>query len=143
MQIRDGVGKMRWAILLASTLIVTGATTTLAQDRIFTKWVCVLDLEQALTPSGDFVALGPLPREVRTTNSTKKCTGSAEQQTENIQIDCTAALGTGVWRGGNRNYDVDCQIFQGQCGQAGFRLAQIGKLNISQTGALNLSCNRN
>jgi hypothetical protein len=121
-------------------LMAASTTGAYAQVTEFTSWVCVIDLEQAL--GADFTALGPLPREVRTTNSTKKCTGS-NIPSENIQIDCIAELGD-AWRGGQRVYQgVGCQIFQGQCGQPGFVTAQGGRLSINTSGTAMLSCARN
>jgi hypothetical protein len=123
---------------LAAALLVAGSGTALAQVGTFTGWACVLDLKDAL--GGDFVALAPLPAQITTTTSEKRCTGSAPG--ENIQIQCSGQVPG--WAGGNKVYNsFPCQIFRGQCGGPGFVHAEVSRLSINSSGSATLTCNRN
>jgi hypothetical protein len=125
------------AAAVASLLLSTGATTALAQGQggpatRFTKWVCVIDLQQAL--GGDYTP--SLPTKLMTTNTEKLCPGS---NPDNVSITCLAKIDN--WTLGNKVYQsLQCQIFKGQCGARGFVPAGTQKLAIAADGSAQLTC---
>lgn len=102
--------------------------------KTFTGWECVIDVQEAV---GDAFA-SPLPNVVRTTRTSKLCTGGPSG---NIMITCAARIPG--WSGGNRTFtSIPCQISRTQCGQAGFTLANNTSLKIKANGDATLDCKR-
>jgi hypothetical protein len=122
---------------LASLLLAAGATTALAQSAgpatRFTKWVCVIDLQDAL---GTDFNLVQVPAKIITTQTEKLCPGS---QPNNVSITCSATVDN--WTLGNKVYTgFTCQLFKGQCGAPGFVLANSSQLAIRPDGSAELTC---
>jgi hypothetical protein len=122
---------------LTALLLAVGETTALAESSPgpatrFTKWVCMIDLQNALgtdfTPS--------MPAKLITTQTEKLCPGS---NPNNVSITCLGTVPN--WGLGNKVYQTfSCQIFQGQCGVNQFVTAGTQKLTIKPDGSAELNC---
>jgi hypothetical protein len=122
---------------LVALLLAAGTMSALAEGSPgpatrFTKWVCVIDLQQAL--GSDFAP--PLPARLTTTATEKLCPGS---EPNNVSITCLASVKG--WTLGNKVYQgFTCQMFKGQCGAPAFVLGQTSKLTIKPDGSVTLEC---
>ena len=115
--------------------ILTVSSKAWATSTTFANWLCEIDLTAAgapVPPGGK--------SSIFTTNSQKLCTGSAPGQ--NIHIECTGQVPG--WMSGNKTYHhFPCQMFKGQCGEAGFVETTTSTLSIDSAGVANLKCNLN